>query len=240
MVIPVLMPAAARAATFDGLAYHIEGDLVPVLHLELKGASVFFDHYVLLWKDPAVHVELKPQTKHLRRSRSGAPVFLTEAAGPGHIAMGRNGAGRTFAMTLQPGETLDVHEHQFIAATGGVEYSNNKLKGPATILFGGTSFMIESFTCQQQPGMIWMHGYGDVFEVTLQQGEQIDVEPGGWIFKEHSVQLEPVNQRLATAILAGEQIAWHRFSGPGRVGLQSMYLHQTVDIQNILQSARYE
>ena len=44
----------------------------------------------------------------------------------------------------------------------------------------------------------------------------------------------------STGFLAGAQIAWDRFSGPGRVGLQSMYLHQTVDIQNVMPSGRFE
>ena len=37
MPIPVLRPTAARAETFAGVTYHIEGELVPVLHVELSG-----------------------------------------------------------------------------------------------------------------------------------------------------------------------------------------------------------
>ncbi len=240
MPVPVPLIITTGAGSPGVVTYRIEGQSVPVLEVELDAAGIYFDHYVLLWKDPAVRIALKPQTKHLHRMRSGAPVFLTEARGPGHVALSRNGSGHAFTLPLRAGESIDVHEHQFIAATENVEFSCRRLKGPASILFGGTSFNIETFRCAGGDGLVWLHGYGDVFEVTLQAGEQIDIEPGGWIYKESTVQLEPVNQPLATAILRAQQVAWHRFTGPGKVTLQSMYLHQTVDVSAILQTAKYE
>ena len=52
MPVPALLPTAAREETFAGLTYHIEGELVPVLHVEVKSANVYFEHHILLWKDP--------------------------------------------------------------------------------------------------------------------------------------------------------------------------------------------
>ncbi len=34
MVVPVRLPTAAREETYGGVTYHIEGELVPVLHIE--------------------------------------------------------------------------------------------------------------------------------------------------------------------------------------------------------------
>ena len=154
MPVPVPLKISADTGAPGPVGYHIEGDSVPVLQVELNGTSIYFDHYVLLWKDPLVHIELKPQTKHLHRMRSGAPVFLTEARGPGHLALGRNGAGRAFALPLRAGQSIEVHEHQFIAATDGVEFTCKKIKGPATMLFGGTSFNVETFRSVQDSGIM--------------------------------------------------------------------------------------
>lgn len=75
-------------------------------------------------------------------------------------------------------------------------------------------------------GIVWLHGYGNVFEITLQAGEQIDIEPGGWVYKDPSVRMELETQGLATGFFAsGGQIFFNRFTGPGRVGIQSMYYH---------------
>jgi uncharacterized protein (AIM24 family) len=38
--------------------------------------------------------------------------------------------------------------------------------------------------------------------------------------------METIYQRLSQGIFAGAgQIFWNRFTGPGRIALQSMYLH---------------
>jgi uncharacterized protein (AIM24 family) len=54
----------------------------------------------------------------------------------------------------------------------------------------------------------------------------IDVEPGGWIYKDTSVQMQTIFQKLSASLFgSGGQIFWNRFSGPGRVAIQSMYYH---------------
>ena len=94
------------------------------------------------------------------------------------------------------------------------------------MLLGGTGFFIDTFTAAENDGILWLHGYGNVFEVTLHPGEMIDVEPGAWVYKDRSVQMETQMQRLSTGLLAsGGQLVWNRFIGPGRVGIQSMSMH---------------
>src|SRR5580700_9267849 len=142
MAVPKLLATAAQNETFGGVTYHIEGELVPVLHLELSTLPVYFEHHILLWKDPRLEIELKPMKGALKRMLAGMPVFMTSARGPGRIAFSRDGAGHVFALHLRPGESLDVREHQFLAATDGVEYTFAKVKGVANMLLGGTGFFI--------------------------------------------------------------------------------------------------
>ncbi|MCL5256891.1 MAG: AIM24 family protein [Chloroflexi bacterium] len=226
MAVPVQLPTGIRDENFGGITYHIEGELVPVLQVELGSVPVYFEHHILLWKDPVVQVDIKPLKGAFKRVISGMPVFLTKAAGPGRIAFSRDGVGHVFPMHMRPGDALDVREHQFLAATDNVEYSFTRMKGAANILFSGTGFFIDSFSCPQREGVLWLHGYGNVFEVALAPGEQIDIEPGGWVYKERSVQMQTINQSLKTGMFgSGGQMFWNRFSGPGRIGLQSMYFH---------------
>jgi len=226
MTVPKLLATTAANENFGGVTYHIEGELVPVLHLELSATPVYFEHHILLWKDPRVAVELKPMKGALKRMLAGMPVFMTSARGPGRIAFSRDGAGHVFGLHLRPGESLDVREHQFLAATDGIEFTFTRVKGAANMLLGGTGFFIDTFACGGQEGILWLHGYGNVFDLTLGPGEQIDIEPGGWIYKDRTVQMETIYQRLSQGIFAGAgQIFWNRFTGPGRIALQSMYLH---------------
>src|SRR5579884_1592925 len=85
MPVPVLRPTAAVAEKFAGVTYYVEGELVPVLHLELSAVPVYFEHYILLWKDLNVRIGIKPLKGALKRGLAGMPVFLTEASGPGQI-----------------------------------------------------------------------------------------------------------------------------------------------------------
>jgi len=135
-----------------------------------------------------------------------------------------------FAVHMKVGQAVDVREHQFLAATDGVDYTFTRVKGAANILFSGTGFFIDTFTCLRQEGILWLHGYGNVFEVTLGPNEQIDIEPGGWIYKDRTVQMQTIFQKFATGLLASAgQIFWNRFTGPGRLALQSMYMHMPTE-----------
>ena len=73
MPIPILKPTVARDEKFAGVTYHIEGELVPVLHLELSGVPVYFEHYILLWKEPGVQIGIQPLKGGLKRVWPGCP-----------------------------------------------------------------------------------------------------------------------------------------------------------------------
>lgn len=226
MPIPVLRPTAARDENFAGVTYHVEGELVPVLHLELSSVPVYFEHHILLWKEPRVQIGVKPLSGGFKRALAGMPIMMTEATGPGQMGFSRDGAGHIFAIHLNHGEGIEMREHQFLAATGTVDYTYNRVKGVSNILMGGSGFFIDHFVAQHGAGIVWVHGYGNVFEVTLGAGDQIDIEPGGWVYKDRTVQMQTMFQKFTTGLFASAgQLMWNRFTGPGRVGLQSMYVH---------------
>lgn len=142
MAVPRQLNTSVTNETFGGVTYHIEGQLVPVLHLELSQTPIYFEHHILLWKDPQVAIELKSMRGALKRMLAGMPVFMTCARGPGRIAFSRDGAGQVFALHLLPGESVDVREHQFLAATESVEFTFNRVRGMANMLMGGTGFLL--------------------------------------------------------------------------------------------------
>ena len=226
MPVPVQLTTSVQNETFGGVTCHIEGELVPALHLELSNTGVYFEHHILLWKDPAVLIALRPMKGAFKRMLAGMPFLLTGANGPGRIAFSRDGAGHVFGLHLNPGMSVDVREHQWLAATDNVEYTFSRVKGAANMLLGGTGFFIDTFSCPARDGILWLHGFGNVFEVTLAPGEQIDIEPGGWIYKERTVQMQTMFQKLSTGLFASAgQICWNRFTGPGKIALQTMYYH---------------
>lgn len=223
---PKLLMTQTTDETFAGVTYHLEGELVPALTVELlPGQKIYFEHHILLWKSTTVNISVKAMKGAIKRMFAGMQIFVTEATGPGQIAFSRDAAGHVFGIHLQPGQELDVREHQFLAATDSVDYTFDRVRGASNILFGGSGFFIDKFYCARGEGIVWLHGYGNVFEKVLAPGEQIDVEPGGWLYKDPGVFMETKLQKLSIGILAGLNLVMNRFTGPGRVGLQSMYLH---------------
>ena len=220
---PTLHASEAQNAQAAGFTYHLGGQLVPVLSIDLMpGQSVFFEHHILLWKDPSIQFGVRPLAGMLKRAIAGMDLLVVEARGPGQVAFSRDGVGQVFPMVLAPGQELHVREHQFLAASGNVDYTWELNKGVSNILFGGTGFFIDKFHSTGGAAVVWLHGHGNVFEKVLAPGEQFDVEPGGWLYKDPSVTMETNFQGLAAGFLGGMRLTCNRFTGPGRVGVQSM------------------
>jgi len=222
---PTLLATTATDETFAGVTYHLDGELVPALTVDLtSGQTVYFEHHILLWKHTSVDIGMRAMKGAFKRMMAGMQIFTTEARGPGQIAFSRDGAGHIFAMHIRQGQEIHVREHQFLAATGNIDYTFERVRGAANMLFGGTGFFIDKFHGHSGEGILWLHGYGNVFEKVLAPGESIDVEPGAWLYKDPSVRMETNIQRLSTGIFASMNLIMNRFTGPGRLGLQSMYL----------------
>ncbi len=224
---PVLVPTHVDEGRAPGLVYRIEGELVPVLHLRLDGSRpVFFEHHVVLWKDPALAIGMHPMHGAFKRVVAGMPIFMTETQSPGEIAFSRDDPGHVLSLHLSPGQAIVVREHQLLAASGGIEYSYTRVRGVGNMLFGGTGFFMDRFQAGAEEGVVWLHGYGNVFEKSLAPGEAIDVEAGGWVYRDEAVSMEPAVYGLRTGILGGSgQLVFNRFTGPGRVAIQSAYVH---------------
>ena len=224
---PQLLPTQVQEGRAPGIAYRVEGELVPVLHTWLDGSMpLFFEHHIVLWKDPTLDIGVRAMKGTFKRMVAGMPIFMSEARGPGEIAFSRDGVGHVFAIHLHPGYPVLVREHQFLAASGNCDYTFARVKGVGNMLYGSTGFFVDRFAATQQEAVLFLHGYGNVFEKVLAPGEMIDVEPGGWIYRDESVRMDVQVFGLKTGFLGGSgQLVWNRFTGPGRVGVQSMYFH---------------
>ena len=214
----------------------VDGQLVPVADVMLGNQlSIYFEHHILLWKHPGVQIGFKSLRGLAKRFFAGMQIFLTEAQGPGNISFSRDAPGQIVALRLQPGQMVEVREHQFLFATGNVEYGFTFVQGAANILFSRTGLFIDQLTCQGGEGMVVLHGYGNVVEKMLAPGETLDVEPGAWLWKDPSVQMTVTtvagSQRgggilgAIGGMMAGASIILNRFTGPGRLGIQSMTYH---------------
>ena len=212
--------------SFGGSVCQVEGEIVPVAEMSLApGDSVYFEHHVMLWKDPAVPMSVMQVPGGVRRSFAGMPHIISIASGPGRVAFSRDATGEMVVLPVAPGTELDVREHAFLLASHQVGYSYVRIQGLANILHGGNGMFMDRFVAQAQPGLLLLHGNGNVFERVLGQGESIQIEPGGFLYKDAGVTMDVDRLQLTSGVFGGRKMSMARFTGPGRIGIQSMYVH---------------
>ena len=209
---------------FSNSTCQVEGELVPVAEVNLaEGDSVFFEHHVLLWKDEGTPLSALNTSGGMKRMLGGMPHVISLAHGPGRVAFSRDASGELVVLPLHPSMELDVREHAFLVASHSINYSFVRIKGMTNVLHGEGMYM-DRFVTEGEQGILLLHGYGNVFERTLGAGEKILVEPGGFLYKDSSVTMNTVQQNVKTGLMRhGMYLA--EMTGPGRVGIQSMYVH---------------
>ncbi len=215
---------------FGSSTCQVEGDVVPVAEINLgQGDAIFFEHHVMLWKDERVPLSLLPLSGGIARAFSGMPFLISVATGPGRIAFSRDATGELVVLPLHPGMELDAREHAFLLSSHHISYSFVRVKGLTNILFGGQGMYMDRFVTGNTPGLLILHGYGNVFERRLAQGESIMVEPGAFLYKDSSVTMDVEFQKLGSGLFGGATMSMARLTGPGRVGIQSMYVHHKTE-----------
>ncbi|MGA2230624.1 MAG: AIM24 family protein [Tepidisphaeraceae bacterium] len=208
----------------------VEGEIVPVAEINVGGSdSIFFEHHVMLWKDDSVRMEVMPLTGGIKRALAGMPFIISVASGPGRIAFSRDAAGELVVLPLHPSMELDVREHAFLLCSHTIDYSYTKIQGLRNILFGGQGMFMDRFVAKERPGLLILHGYGNVFVRKLSAGESVLLEPGAFLFKDASVTMNVETQKLTTGFFGGVGMNLARMTGPGRVGIQSMYHHHNTE-----------
>src|ERR1700734_4120435 len=211
---------------FSGSTCQVEGELVPVAEVALHPRDgVYFEHHVLLWKGESVPLSSLNTGGGLKRTIGGMPHIVTVANGPGRIAFSRDAPGELVVLPLHPGMEIDVREHAFLVGSHQIDYSFVRVKGLTNILFGGQGMFMDRFVTTNSPGLVLLHGYGNVFERKLKAGESIMVEPGAFLYKDSAVNMDVEFQRLGSGFFGGTNMSLARMTGPGRIGIQSMYVH---------------
>jgi uncharacterized protein (AIM24 family) len=220
---------------FGNSTCQIEGLYVPVIDLNLAaGDSVYFAHHVLLWKDNQIKLSTVSLKGAWKRMLSGMPVIMAQAHGPGRIAFSRDAPGEMIALPIQPGQTVDVREHVFVIATGQVSYDwfntniwFNTKDDDKTVTHYPLGMVMDRFSAQKMPGLVLVHGSGNVFVRRLAPNESALIKPTSLLFKDSTVQMQ-LHMELPRGSLGfwsnwNHRNLWLRVTGPGRIAVQSAF-----------------
>ncbi|HTV10934.1 MAG TPA: AIM24 family protein [Acidimicrobiales bacterium] len=197
----------------------LDTGVVPVVEILLAAQDhVFFEHYAMLWKDETVPMSVMPSPGGSRRLFAGVPFVLSVARGPGKIAFSRDAAGELVVLPIEPPAQVDVREHAMVLASGTLSYSFEKLPGVRAMLASGSGMYMDRFMAQAAPGLLVLHGYGNVFQRSLAEGETILIEPGAFLYKDSTVAMETTSVNFKGMPSAAGQ-APSAEAGTGEAGL---------------------
>jgi uncharacterized protein (AIM24 family) len=227
----------------------IEGKYVPVADFKLSaGDGVYFAHHLLLWKDDQVQISAMSLAKAWKRLFSGMPLVMTQATGPGRLAFSKDHPGELIALPLQPGQSVDVREHIFMVATSNVAYDwfNTDIwfvtqEGKDAETHYPVGMFMDRFTAGAKPGLLILHGGGNVFVRQLQAGESLLVKPTSLLFRDPTVRMhlhiEQPGGTWNTWRTWALRYVWLRLTGPGRVAVQSKYETMEDSGRNLLRAS---
>lgn len=216
----------------------VEGTYVPVADFNLApGDGVYFTHHLLLWKDEQIQINAMSLAKGWKRLFAGLPLVMTQATGPGHIAFSKDKPGELIALPLNAGQSVDVREHVFMIATSHVSYDwfntgiwfttqkgNDRNEQETHWPIG---MFMDRFSATSAPGLLLLHGGGNVFVRNLAPGQSILIKPTALLFKDPSVRMHlHFESPAGLTRLWGRGIlryVWLRLHGPGRVAVESHF-----------------
>ena len=154
-----------------------------------------------------------------RRLLGGLPLVLLGARSAGRISFSRDGVGQMVALSLA-GEAVDVMEHRFVCASENVSYGYQRVRGLFNMFGSGTGFWLDRF---EGTGLVLLHAYGNVVERSLGAGEEVDIEPGAWLYQDPGVGMQMHLVSLRQGLFASSQgFTMARLRGPGRIAYQSL------------------
>jgi uncharacterized protein (AIM24 family) len=181
---------------FGASRCQIDGTVVPVADVDLApGDWVYFEHHVMLWKEDRVPMSVMDTPGGMKRIFAGLPFVLSVARGPGRVSFSRDAPGELVVLPIDPGMEVDVREHAMVLASGWLSFSFEQIQGLKTMLAAGGMYL-DRYVASDHTGLLVLHGFGNVFQRTLDAGQSIQVEPGGFLYKDSTVTMEVSTQKL--------------------------------------------
>ncbi len=213
------------------MTYRIFGTVQPTLIVDVDSRhSMLSDAGGMSWMSASVDMNTSMTggggtgglLAGLARMVGGGTLFMITftTRSEGQIAFAADFPGKIVPMELDPGESIIMHKHAFLAAELSVTLAVTFTRRFGAGLVGGDGFVLQKVT---GPGMAFAELDGDAIEYHLQPGETLLVEPGHLAMFEPSVAFDvQLMKGIRNLIFSGEALFFARLQGPGRVWLNSM------------------
>ncbi|MCK5177273.1 MAG: TIGR00266 family protein [Candidatus Aenigmarchaeota archaeon] len=210
--------------------YKITGNNLQIVTIELNEAEkVFAEAGAMVYMSSNMKMESKMRggiMKAIGRKFAGETMFLTEYTpqnGKGIVAFGGNVPGTLKPLNIAPGNSFIAQKDAFLCAHEGVELTMEFQKRLGALFFGGEGFILQKISGN---GTAYIHACGDFIEFNLSPGQTLKVDTGSVVGWDESVTYDIQRIKgIKTMFFGGEGVFLTNLTGPGKVIIQSMSLH---------------
>ncbi len=209
------------------MKYEIFGDNLQMVILELDGEEVFGEAGSMVYKSEGIKMEAAARGGAMsalgRKIFMGESFFMTEFSGKGEVAFAGNVPGKVIPFVLGEGKEILAEKDAFLCAEDKVNLEVAFQKKLGSVFFGGEGLVIERV---YGDGLLFLHACGDIKEISLGQGEKVMVDTGSVVAWDSGVDYDISSvPGLKTKFFGGEGLFLTTLTGPGKVWIQSMTLH---------------
>jgi uncharacterized protein (TIGR00266 family) len=212
------------------MRYKITGDNLQIVTLEIAPKEIIYaEAGAMIHMSGNINMEAKARGgiwKGIKRKFMGETFFLTEFStkgGNGIVAFAGNAPGTIKPVPLTQGRDFLCQKDAFLCAENGVELDMAFQQKLGASFFGGEGFIIQRLFGN---GTAFIHACGDFVEMDLKPGQLIKVDTGNVVGWDSTVSYDIQRVKgIKTMFFGGEGIFLTTLTGPGKVILQSMTLH---------------
>jgi uncharacterized protein (TIGR00266 family) len=212
------------------MRYKITGDNLQIVTLEIESNEMIYaEAGAMVHISGNLNMAAKARggvMKGLKRMLTGETFFMTQftsQGGKGIAAFAGNAPGTIKPIELKPGKDFLTQKDAFLCAENSIEMDMAFQKKLGAGFFGGEGFIIQRLTGS---GTAFIHACGDFVEMDLQPGQVIKVDTGNVVGWDSSVQYDIQRVKgIKTMFFGGEGLFLTSLTGPGKIILQSMTLH---------------
>lgn len=207
--------------------YKVHGTVMQSLDIQMtQGESVYTESGGMGWMGG--DIDMKTDTKGglmagLGRKLAGESFFMTTytcRGQRGFVTFTPEVPGKILPMDLNAGQVLICQRDAFMCAESSVKLEMHFRRKLGTGLFGGEGFILQKVT---GPGKVFLEIPGELRSYTLQERQQIKVDPGHIAAFDASVSYDITSVKGVTNVLfSGEGLFLATLRGPGRIWLQSL------------------
>lgn len=212
------------------MRYKISGDNLQLVTVELEpGERVYGEAGAMVYMSSNMNMEAKMRgglLKAIGRKMAGETIFLTEftpTGGSGIVAFGGNAPGTIKPIEIAPDKEFIAQKDAFLCAEDTVELSVAFQRRLGSVFFGGEGFILERLSGH---GTAFIHACGDFIEFELDAGQRLKVDTGCVVGWDDTVDYDIERVKgIKTMFFGGEGLFLTTLTGPGKVLIQSMTLH---------------